>query len=220
MEISQIKENDRIILLISTADGKSASLESHARNFVSSGLLVDPFTMNDTIIGFNNKNLNIDMLVVEDDQTPLLFKEVKVQKVTYDDAPYHLIIAPAAGTRMNRRAHYRLFLGEDAQISVGLSKPVTGIIKDLSVGGFAVVISAHNTFEVTKHTRIQVSFTDQKSNMSFNLIGHIVRMVNQDANHTILYGCILEHENNAIARFVNARQLELRNLNKPHPPRK
>lgn len=214
MELKQISEGDKIILLVSSPNGKSASFESHARLVIDGNLLVDPFLQDGTMINFSGSDISIDMLVIIDDQTPQMFKDVTVQRVAYMDNNYHMIIAKLPSVKMNRRAHYRLFIGETVQVAIGSYPPVSATLKDISVGGFAIILPSNVDYEISKHMRVSLTFTDARANSSFNLIGHIVRKVDQENSSTILYGCVQDHENNSIGRFIAARQMELRNLSR------
>ena len=219
MQVNEITEGDKIIVMVSDAAGRTASFESQARMLVDGNLLVDPFLQNGTVIGFGKGNLAIDMLVVIEDQSPQLFKNVTIHRISYMDQIYHMITTSAVGVKMNRRSHYRLFLGEDAKVMIGQYPVVTGVIKDISVGGFAVVISSSNKYEISKHMRVRVSFTDTRSSSTFDLSGRIIRKLDLE-NNTTLYGCVLDHESNAIGKFIATRQTELRNINRNQPLRK
>ena len=121
-----------------------------------------------------------------------------------EDQGYHRIITPDDVEAVNRRKYFRMYLGTDGVMQGGSHKKTYDItVKDISVNGFAVVCSIDADLDLGARTRI--SFTDRELRRDFRIRGLIVRKTEIDPT-TVIYGCKLPYESDAIGKYIAMKQ--------------
>lgn len=79
------------------------------------------------------------------------------------------------------------------------------MVKDISVSGISFIF--HKDLNVEPGTIAHIVFNDSEARMKFNVSAIVVRTAQLDDGR-VLYGCRLNQESPAIAKYVNDKQRE------------
>ncbi len=172
-------------------------------------IYAEPIMQDDKVIGFSAKGIMVDLVVTDaDSERAYQFNNVKIRSVRTpkEQKIYHEIRCTGEGRAINRRGACRVWLGEEGYATYGLgnkSFPVT--VKDISVSGIAFICDKDQ--DIPDGSVVHVNFTDESTGTPFTLTALIVRSMEMERSR-IMYGCKLNQESNAIAKFVNDKQRE------------
>lgn len=118
---------------------------------------------------------------------------------------YYLIMSALDVNMMNRRNAYRLWIGEEVTVTLGLSQDrIRGILKDISASGMGVIVADASDFHLERIVHVQ--YIDKEKTV-FNLTGKVVS-VTEISPAKILIGCAFVGKSQAIERYVSQKQIE------------
>lgn len=168
-------------------------------------VFLEPIRQNNRTLDFSSGRLiNTASVVSDRDDKAYVYHNVKIDYVHEEDQGYHRIITPDDVEAVNRRKYFRMYLGTDGVMQGGSHKKTYNItVKDISVNGFAVVCSIDADLDLGARTRI--SFTDRELRRDFRIRGLIVRKTEIDPT-TVIYGCKLPYESDAIGKYIAMKQ--------------
>lgn len=197
---------------------KLKALESVVKNYPYA--LVEAITKEDKVIGFPSSGVEYTVAYVDKESKKAFeWHEVTVKQVSFaDGTKNHIFISEKNVKELNRRERYRLWLGCDGILQIGLnSKSVRVIIKDISATGVSFIIEDKQAVDgnmIPKmSTIIALSFSDSETNTKFKLNASVVR-IEEHEDGRMFFGCRLMQESAAIAKFVNTKQRERNRLDR------
>lgn len=207
MQVTEIPIDSMMTICVSSGL-QSMEFATSAKEVYSNVIYAEPVRQGDKMLGFSGKDLELSVIVpgLEDGKV-FKFPDVKIRNIkTPDSNLYHEITFPKDGVSINRRGACRVWLGAEGTMSIGLgTKPIDVVVKDISVSGIAFICD--KAVAVPDGAIVHVTFKDDSVNTRFDLSAIIVR--SEELEHSrVLYGCKLNQESNAIAKFVNDKQRE------------
>ncbi len=207
MRLSDIKAGTGAQIIV-TVGSQSLEFYTTVMEVYDDCVYVETITQDDKVIGFSTKGIMIDLIITDSDsERAYKFSNVKIRTIkTPKDEVFHEIRCTGEGRAINRRGACRVWLGEEGMASCGLGKesfPVT--VKDISVSGIAFICSKDQ--EIPDGSVVHINFVDETTGTTFSLAAIIVRSMDMEKSR-MMYGCKLNQESNAIAKFVNDKQRE------------
>lgn len=185
-------EMKTITKLVTQKDLYSIVFEAIISNGKTLGL-----TTNDTMV-YNVKCTMNDKYYVWNN---VYIKTVKLPS----GSAYYLVMSALDVNVMNRRNAYRLWIGEEVTVTLGLSQDrIRGILKDLSASGMGVIVADASDFHLERIVHVQY-IDDEKT--VFNLTGKVVS-VTEISPAKILIGCAFVAKSQAVERYVSQKQIE------------
>lgn len=121
-----------------------------------------------------------------------------------------LVLSPTSVNPVNRRDSYRLWIGKEVDISLGLGgKKYRAILKDLSATGMGVLVSDGTKCKVgtSMHVLYIDRDTEAEKDVTFNLTGKIVNVVELSEGKWLV-GCRFAESSPAIEKYVSKKQYE------------
>lgn len=118
---------------------------------------------------------------------------------------YLLLICAEKGKPVNRREHFRIWLGMEGTLKVGVSKntmPV--IIKDLSASGMGLVVQKDKEL-IKNGSLVHVYFYDEDFELDYKIGGIVVRREEIDENR-MLIGCRFTTEHASISTYIQRKE--------------
>ena len=118
---------------------------------------------------------------------------------------YLLLICEEKGKPVNRREHFRIWLGIEGTLRVGVSQstmPV--IIKDLSARGMGLVVQKEKD-PIKNGSLVHVHFYDEDMEMDYKIGGIVVRREEID-EHRMLLGCRFSTEHDSISSYIQRKE--------------
>lgn len=185
-------EMKTITKLVIQKDLYSTVFEAIINNGKTLGL-----TTNDTMV-YNVKCTMNDKYYVWNN---VYIKTVKLPS----GSTYYLVMSAFDVNVMNRRNAYRLWIGEEVTVTLGLSQDrIRGILKDLSASGMGVIVADASDFHLERIVHVQYIDADKTI---FNLTGKVVS-VTEISPAKILIGCAFVGKSQAVERYVSQKQIE------------
>ncbi len=166
----------------------------------------EPIYQNDKMLGFGTKGLVLSLIVTDEENgRAWQFVNVKIRNIkTAEDKFYHEITCKTEARAINRRNAHRVWVGEPGVAIVGLGGTQIDVtVKDVSTSGIAFVCSSDE--EITDGSVVHLTFRDPDINTRFELSAIVVRSLEIERTRTV-YGCKLNMESSAIAKYVNEKQ--------------
>lgn len=195
-------------------DDKKLMKQIHAATGGAPFLLAKAIRKDDKIVGLPKTGVLYQLTVVNGDTgKPYMWNALGVRLIRIPDQDaYHLFYSTQNVKEQNRRERYRLWMGLDGVVTIGLDHvALPCVIKDLSSIGIAFVIRNDllDQHELTLHPSdlVVLTFFDEPSGTNFRLTGLVVRQIPSDEMRTMV-GCKFSEENHLVAQFVNKRQRE------------
>ena len=207
MLLEELDVGSKITILVGIGS-QTLSFDSVVEEPSDNGILTTPVYRNDKLVGFRTKGLVIRVQVTNaSDQKVYEFANVEILNVkTQDEQIHHKMMCKTPGKQINRRTAVRVWLGFDGIAQVGTHKVAYEVtVKDISVSGISFIF--HKDLNVEPGTIAHIVFNDSEARMKFSLSAIIVRTA-QLEDGKILYGCRLNQESPAIAKYVNDKQRE------------
>ena len=183
-------------------NGKKLNLESKLVTVVDNCLVVEPFQMNDAIINFPN-SVDIEMMVVHQTETPLYWQKVNVTTKLYHDKNHHVITSKLPGVKMNRRASFRVYIGQSVKLNGVKEDAINCTLRDISSTGFSVLVTKDINIEL--HKKIMAEYSDRSMNKYYELSGRPVRKL--ETGNYMCYGCVLDKRNPDLESYLTQKQL-------------
>lgn len=218
MRIEDLTSNLAITLFVNI-DGQQLTfetkiLEVHPRKRL---VLAEPIYRNDKIVTFRKNDIQIDLLFNPGNDKPELFKNVTITLVKKGDgALCYNLATPNESVPCNRRENFRCFVGIPAPFQYGSSKAShVGIIRDVSVNGFAIVTDEELSVEKGQmmHTSLKDFIEEYAEKHVFQLHGIVARTQKLE-NGSTLYGCRLNSYIPALEAYIMKKErLRLKRTN-------
>ena len=207
MLLEELDVGSKITILVGIGS-QTLSFDSVVEEPSDNGILTTPVYRNDKLVGFRTKGLVIRIQVTNaSDQKVYEFVNVEILNVkTQDEQIHHKMMCKTPGKQINRRTAVRVWLGLDGIAQIGTHKVAYEVtVKDISVSGISFIF--HKDLNVETGTIAHIVFNDSEARMKFNISAIIVRTAQLD-DGKVLYGCRLNQESPAIAKYVNDKQRE------------
>lgn len=172
------------------------------------GILTEPIYRNDKLIGFRTKGLIITVQICNmSDEKVYEFNNVEILNVrTKDGEIHHKMICKYPGKQINRRTAVRVWLGIDGVARVGANRTAyTVVVKDISISGISFIL--HKDMGIEAGEMAHITFNDVDARTKFSLSAIIVRTAEMEDGR-VLYGCRLNQESPAIAKYIADKQRE------------
>ena len=143
-------------------------------------ILIDPIRSDDKLVGFNTKSV-IKNIIVNKSPLPILFSNVEMTIVKFEGQMYNKVVILGEGTAVNRRENFRVFVGEGITFKFKSQLEEShAILKDISVGGFALVLNNPNDYAANYQVgeALQFVFNSRAgtTNVSLKIHGVVVRV--------------------------------------------
>jgi hypothetical protein len=141
------------------------------------------------------------------DQKVYEFADVEILNVkTQDEQIHHKMICKTPGKQINRRSAVRVWLGFDGIAMIGAQKaPYEVTVKDISISGISFIL--HKDMGIEAGEMAHITFNDVDARTKFSLSAIIVRTTEMEDGR-VLYGCRLNQESQAIAKYIADKQRE------------
>lgn len=207
MLLEEMDVGSKITILVGIGS-QTLSFDSILEEPAENGVLTTPVYRNDKLVGFRTKGLIIRIQVTNaSDQKVYEFINVEILNVkTQDEQIHHKMVCKTPGKQVNRRTAVRVWIGKDGIAQIGVNRiAYEVIVKDISVSGISFIF--HKDLNVEPGTMAHITFNDTEARTKFSLSAIIVRKELLEDNK-VLYGCRLNQESPAIAKYVNDKQRE------------
>lgn len=186
-------------------DNKKLGLESKIIHIVDNCLVVEPFVVNNTMLSFP-KNMEIELIVVHNEQTPYYWQRVQVLNKIYHEQNCHVITSNLPGIKYNRRSNFRVPINATVKM-IGLGdSPISVILKDISNSGFALLLDKDTKLDL--HKQVTIEYLDREHQKYFELSGRAIRKV--EIEHYMLFGFILDRRYPDLENYLAQKQMENR----------
>jgi len=204
MLLSQLIQNSNLILEINI-NNQHLEFKSAVVAKIGDYILIEPVRIKEKVVNFENGSVLIDLLLIRDNKTPIIWKRVLLKNTIHNGKTYYKVVPTGEGFEINRRNAYRMYIGIKGVVQVGTnSVPMDIIIKDVSENGFSFV--TQDNVNKSLKTTVRLVFGD--CNKTFNLNGLLIRReeINQSK---YVYGCILNIRNLFLNQYINEKQREM-----------
>lgn len=207
MYLHEIESGSKATIVVKV-NGQTLTFQTIVEEATENGILTEPIYRNEKLVGFKAKGLTVGLEVSNtSDQKVYEFIDVEVLNVkTKDEKIHHKIVCKTQGRPINRRAAVRVWVGIDGVARIGLDMTLHEVfIKDISISGISFVY--HKDLDVEPGMLAQITFLDPKLKMKFSISSIIVRKA-VVGEGKILYGCKMNQENPAVAKYISEKQRE------------
>lgn len=210
MRIEEIKEGQKLTLLVNV-NGEQLTFDTMVEQNIAnkSMILVKTIYVDGKIVTFKGANLTVDLLVTPENDSPQIFKNVNISLVKKFDGSLSYSISSIASSKVyNRRNSFRCFVGIPTSVQKMLNTvPYDAVIKDVSVGGFALVVPSELKFEKDQviHVVLNDFIQETSEKFSFHLYGLVVRSEELEKNRT-LYGCKFNKKVIGIENYIMKKE--------------
>lgn len=209
MRLVEVEAGANIILQVHMK-GQSLDFPTVVSTTEKDHLLVEPVRIDGKIVGFSGDGVRLDLIYVRQDKPPFVWKNIRCTTIMSGGAAKYQVIAFSEGYEMNRREAFRLFLGINGIVQMGMNrKAMEVIVKDVSETGFSFV----STEDIEQVINMPVRLVFMDLNRNYSLMGIVVRKV-VIAPNKILYGCHLTVKNRELSRYINEKQRQQMSINR------
>ena len=163
---------------------------------------------NEKMIGFSTKGLVLSMITTDAESgRAWQFVNIVIRNIRDADGNlFHEIKCKNEARPINRRGACRVWIGEPGLATTGLGKsPIDVTIKDISISGISFLCDRDN--EIPDGSVVHIDFRDSVNNTRFSISAIVVRS-EEIERARVVYGCKLNQESPAIAKYVNEKQRE------------
>ena len=203
MKLTNLTEGTEIIVKAYT-EYESIEFNTKCVQVLDNSILVEPIKKENEPINFKSDIVKIDVSVIREEQSPLIWKNVSVTYISYMNQEFHYITAFSEGFTFNRRNAYREYMGMPGTVQIGINNMAYEIIvKDISSIGFSFVTSENlDIIGQLSHLVFQ-----DKDRVPFNIYGQVVRkQIIHDKKY--VYGCITASYYSSIDTYIIKKQRE------------
>lgn len=201
MRLIELNEGDRISIEV-IFSGKNYEFSTNVSGKMNDFILSDVVTSDEKVVGFTGDDIMLNLIYYREEKTPIVWTGIGCTLVEYKGKMQYRIKASGEGFEKNRRQAFRLFVGNDAVVQIGLNrKSSDATLKDISETGFAFI--TEDNVEDAENMAVRAVFSD--TSHSISLIGRIVRKVELE-DKRVLYGCQLTSHNQILSRYINEKQ--------------
>ncbi len=201
MKLTEISAGAKIIMHVGM-NGQFMDFPTVIAQPQETCVIAEAIRVNDKVLGLESDNIHIDLMLIREEKTPVIWKNVRCSMVNFDSRMHYKVTAFAEGYEVNRREAFRVFVGKDGVAQIGMNRKAENVIvKDVSENGFSFISSEN--LDNFINSPVRLVFTDMELNLS--LMGIVVRKVAIDEKKN-LYGCKLSVDNHALSRYINDKQ--------------
>ena len=171
-------------------------------------IYAEPIFKNEKMIGFSTKGLVLSMITTDAESgRAWQFVNIVIRNIRDADGNlFHEIKCKNEARPINRRGACRVWIGEPGLATTGLGKsPIDVTIKDISISGISFLCDRDN--EIPDGSVVHIDFRDSVNNTRFSISAIVVRS-EEIERARVVYGCKLNQESPAIAKYVNEKQRE------------
>lgn len=207
MYLQEIDVGSKVTILVRIGS-QTLAFDTIVQEPAEEGVLTEPIYRNDKLIGFKTKGLIITVQICNlSDEKVYEFNNVEILNVkTKDGVIHHKMSCRNPGKQINRRTAVRVWLGIDGVARVGVNRTAYNVIvKDISVSGISFIL--HKDMGIDPGEMAHITFNDVDARTKFSLSAIIVRTAEMEDGR-VLYGCRLNQESPAIAKYVTDKQRE------------
>lgn len=207
MFLQELDVESKITILVRIGS-QTLAFDTQIEDVLEDGILAEPIYRNDKLVGFKTKGLIITLQICnKSDDKVYEFTNADILNVkTKDGKVHHKISCKSEGRQINRRTAVRVWLGMEGVAQLGINKTAYNVIvKDISVSGISFI--SHKNMNVGAGTMAHITFHDAEAKVKFSLGSIIVRVADMEDGR-VLYGCRLNQESPAIAKYVADKQRE------------
>lgn len=217
MRLSEIPMDSFIHIAVVKGE-TSVALQTTPMYASETELCVAPFMHGNTMISFDAKGINIEMLVVRPGEVPFFWSSVTIEKGECDGVPCHIIQSNAVGARLNRRNSFRVFVGLSGTTMEQAGGVVTDvIIRDISSTGIGLIVRGENAPEFKMGALLHITYVDGEARFTIDVDGRVVRRftLDEESGGGTVYGCQFAKFYPQINKYVTDKQLRNRNKRVP-----
>ncbi|MBR3770373.1 MAG: PilZ domain-containing protein [Lachnospiraceae bacterium] len=210
MRIDEIKEGQKLTLLVSV-NNENLTFETIAEQSMigKNMVLAKTLSVNGKFLTFKGNNITVDLVITPEEDLPQIFKNVSIALVKkFDGTISYSITSIAQSKTYNRRENFRCFVGVHTSVQKMLNTvPYDAVIRDVSVGGFAVVVPSELEFtnDQVVHVVLNDYIEETCEKFSFHLYGMVVRSETLDRGRT-LYGCKFTKPVHGIENYIMKKE--------------
>ena len=171
-------------------------------------IYAEPIFKNEKMIGFSTKGLVLSMITTDAESgRAWQFVNIVIRNIRDADGNlFHEIKCKNEARPINRRGACRVWIGEPGLATTGLGKsPIDVTIKDISISGISFLCDRDN--EIPDGSVVHIDFRDSVNNTRFSISAFVLRS-EEIERAWVVYGCKLNQESPAIAKYVNEKQRE------------
>ncbi len=210
MRIDEVKVDQNVTLMVNI-NGEQLTFDTVVEQ-VSPGkstILLKTLYVEGKVVTFRGNNLTVDLLVKPEDDVPQIFKPVTITLVKEFDGTLSYSVTSVVSSKVyNRRENFRCFVGIPTSVQKMLNTvPYDAVIKDISVGGFSLVVPDELKFENEQiiHVVLNDFIEELSETYSFHLYGLVVRSEELDKGRT-LYGCKFNKKIAGIENYIMKKE--------------
>ncbi len=210
MRIDEVKADQTVTLLVNV-NGEQLTFDTVVEQ-VTPGkgtILLKTLFVEGKVVTFRGNNLTVDLLVKPQDDVPQIFKQVTIALVKKFDGTLSYSVTSVVSSKVyNRRESFRCFVGIPTSVQKMLNTvPYDAVIKDISVGGFSLVVPDELKFENEQiiHVVLNDFIEELSETYSFHLYGLVVRSEPLDKGR-ILYGCKFNKKIAGIENYIMKKE--------------
>lgn len=203
MIISDIEVQHSVTLVV-TVGIKSKDLTTTVAEVHSKYVLLHPILIDGRTVGFGN-TCTIDFLYVQD-QTVFSWHNVELPLVKTKNGTFYQAILEGEASPYNRRASFRVYVGETMTITVFQSngpQPFNVLVRDISETGFGFV--SKEEYESARTIRLSIPLNERKTLV---LSATIVRKEYSEERGSFSYGCKFIEPNPVLSNYLMMKQRE------------
>ena len=207
MFLRELEVESKVTILVRIGS-QTLAFDTKVEEVLDEGILAEPIYRNDKLVGFKTKGLIITLQICNaSDQKVYEYTNAEILNVkTKDGKVHHKIECKNPGRQINRRTAVRVWLGMEGVAQLGINRTAYNVIvKDISVSGISFI--SHKNMNVEAGTMAHITFHDADAKVKFSLGSIIVRVADMEDGR-VLYGCRLNQESPAIAKYVADKQRE------------
>lgn len=170
-------------------------------------VFIEVITIQEKILNFSTSNLLVELLFDENEGKPISWKRCSLSIVRDKEGKaFYAVTTKRNGEYVNRRGSYRVSLGFNADVQIGMHSPIQSVIvRDMSITGISFVFNEEIAKPLGKD--IHIVFSDINFNYHFILTGEIVRW-EQLSENRFLYGCTLSKNYRNMDKYIGLKQRE------------
>lgn len=207
MFLQEIDVGSKVTILVRIGS-QTLAFDTIVQEPSDDGILTEPVYRNDKLIGFKTKGLIITVQICNaSDEKVYEFNNVEILNVrTKDGEIHHKMLCRNPGKQINRRAAVRVWLGIEGVARIGVNRTAYNVIvKDISLSGISFIL--HKDMGIDAGEMVHITFNDVDARTKFSLSAIIVRIAEMEDGR-VMYGCRLNQESPAIAKYVTDKQRE------------
>lgn len=201
MNLEDLEIGHSIELEVSSNNKKTA-MTSTIEQKLESSVLLNPIRSDGKLVGFP-PHCMVDILY-SDREHAYCWRNVTVKAIVYKGSAYHSIELSGDAEIINRRAAYRVYMGERMTITTFTNegpKNFEVLVKDISETGFAFFST--EALDVGRVVRLNMPMNEDGY---LKLSSQIVRKQPCEERSDIIYGCRFAERNRLLSGYLMSLQ--------------